>query len=105
MGRPVAIFKGSDSGGVCPCVTPPTPLAPPVGNVFSGKIAVMANGDVLNPASGKTCTPDPSPCASPRIVKAVSKVFVNGVSIATQGDFLNESTAITIATGSPTVFA
>jgi hypothetical protein len=105
MGKPVATFSGVDSGGVCPCVTPPTPLSPPVGNVFSGKIAIMANGDVLTPAVGKTCTPDPSPCTSPRIVKAVSKVFVNKVSIATQGDFLNEPTLITIAVGFPTVFA
>lgn len=105
MTKPVAIFKGVDSGGACPCVTSPNPLTPPVGNVFSGKVAIMANGDVLTPAEGKTCDPTPAVCSSPRVVKAVSKVFVNKVSIATVGDFLNEPTAIIIPTGSPTVFA
>jgi hypothetical protein len=64
----------------------------------------MANGDVLSPASGKTCSSDPSPCTSPRIVKAIGKVFANGVAIAKQGDFLNNTTNITIPLGSPSVF-
>jgi hypothetical protein len=105
MAKPVSIYSGVDSGGVCPCVTPPKTLEPPVGNVFGNKIAIMANGDVLTPSPGQTCTIPPSPCVSPRIVKSVSKVFVNKVSISTVGDFLNEPTSITIPTGSPTIFA
>ncbi len=105
MTRPVAIFKGVDSGGVCPCVTPPTALGPPVGNVFANGVPVMANGDVLTPAVGKTCSSDPSPCTSPRVVRSIGKSFVNGVVIAKQGDFLNNATNITIPTGSPSVFA
>jgi uncharacterized Zn-binding protein involved in type VI secretion len=105
MTRPVATFKGVDSGGVCPCVTPPTKLGPPVGNVFVNGVAVMASGDVLTPANGATCSTPSSPCVSPRVVKSIGKSFVNGVVIAKQGDFLNNSTNITIPTGSPSVFA
>jgi len=103
--KPVSIYRGVDSGGGCPCVTPPTILSPPIGNVFAEKIAVMANGDVLTPAVGKTCDPTPSVCTSSRIVVAVNKTFVNGVSISTIGDILNPVTGITIPLGSASVFA
>jgi len=105
MGKPVATFSGVDSGGVCPCVTPPTPLSPPVGNVFSGKIAIMANGDVLTPATGKTCDTTPAVCVTSRVVQAANFTFVNKVSISTVGDILNPVTGISIPIGSPTVFA
>lgn len=103
--KPVSIYRGVDSGGGCPCVTPPTPLSPPIGNVFVEKIAVMANGDVLTPAPGVTCTTPPSPCTSPRVVRAVNNTFVNRVSISTVGDILNPVTGITIPLGSASVFA
>ena len=106
--KPVSIYRGVDSGGAsCPCITPPTPLLPPIGNVFVEKIAVMANGDVLIPSAGNTglCTIIPVPCTSPRIVVAVNKTFVNGVSISTVGDILNPGTGIIIPLGSASVFA
>lgn len=105
MGKPVAIYKGVDSGGICPCVTPPTALTPPIGNVFGNKIGIMKNTDVLTPANGLTCTTTPVPCVSPRIVKSVSKVFVNKFPIAKIGDTLNPTTKITIPIGAPTIFA
>lgn len=105
MARPVAIFKGVDTGGGCPCVTPPTVLGPPVGTVFANKIAVMALGDVLTPAAGKTCSSDPSPCTSPRIVKTIGKTFVDGAIIAKFGDILNVTTSITIPSKAIGVFA
>jgi len=105
MGKAVAIYKGVDSGGVCPCVTPPTKLEPPIGDVFANKIAVMANTDVLTSANGTTCTTTPAPCVSPRVVKSVSKVYINKLPVATIGDSLNEPTKITIPTGATSVFA
>jgi hypothetical protein len=105
MAKPVSIFFGVDSGGGCPCVTPPTPLSPPVGNVFVGKYAVMANGDVLTPAVGKTCDSTPSICSSSRVVKAANFTFVNGFSISTVGNSLNVGTGIKIPKGSTSVFA
>jgi hypothetical protein len=106
-GRPVATFTGVDSGGVCPCVTPPAPLAPPAPDrrVFVNKQVVMAAGDILSPAPGETCTSEPSPCESPRKVVSVGRVFVNKKPIAHIGDFLNEPTSIKIV-GTPfNVFA
>ncbi|MGA1544643.1 MAG: hypothetical protein ACO388_07465 [Saprospiraceae bacterium] len=103
--KPVSIYFGVDSGGGCPCVTPPTTLSPPRGNVFVNKLAVMANGDVLTPAIGQTCSIPPFPCTSTRVVGAVNFTFVNKVSISTVGDILNPVTGITIPVGSPSVFA
>jgi hypothetical protein len=103
--KPVSIYRGVDSGGVCPCITPRTPLSPPIGNVFVEKIAVMANGDVLTPAVGKTCDSTPSVCVRSRVVRAANFTFVNGVSISTVGDVLNPVTGITIPFGSTSVFA
>lgn len=105
MAKPVAIFRGVDSGGGCPCVTIPFPLAPATGTVFAEKVAVMRNGNVLTPATGKTCTVPPAPCVSPRVVIASSKIFVNKAPIATRGNFLNTVTGITIPNGAATVFA
>ena len=105
MAKPVSIYRGVDSGGGCPCVTPPTILAPPIGNVFVEKIAVMRNGDVLTPAVGVTCTTPPAPCTSSRVVSAANFTFVNKVSISTVGDILNPVTGITIPSGAATVFA
>lgn len=103
--KPVSIYFGVDSGGGCPCVTPPKTLEPPVGNVFANRVAVMANGDVLTPATGVTCTNPPSPCVRQRVVQAANFTFVNKVSISTVGDILNPVTGIAIPAGSPTVFA
>lgn len=103
--KPVSIFRGVDSGGICPCVTPPTTLSPAVGNVFVEKIPVMANTKVLTSVPGVTCTTPSSGCVSIRIVKAVNATFVNGVSISTVGDVLNPVTRITVPLGSASVFA
>jgi len=105
MSRPVSIYFGVDSGGNCPCQTPPTKLSPPVGNVYANKKAVMANGDVLTPAVGKTCDPTPAICSSPRVVKAQNFTYVNKFAISTVGNTLNISTSIKIPKGSPSVFA
>ena len=103
--RSVAIFRGNDSGGVCPCTTLPAPLSPPVGTVYGEKIAIMANSRTLTPANGNTCTSPPSPCVSPRVVKAINKVYVNKLSVAVIGDTLNDATRITIPVGSASIFA
>jgi hypothetical protein len=103
--KSVSVYRGVDSGGGCPCVTPPTKLSPPVGNVFVEKVAAMGNGDVLTPAVGTTCDPFPSVCSRSRVVRAANFTFVNGVSISTIGDILNPVTAIRIPRGALTVFA
>lgn len=103
--RSVSVYRGVDSGGSCPCVTPPTELLPPIGNVFVEGVAAMGNADVLTPAEGETCTTPPAPCVSPRVVIAVNVTFVNGVSISTIGDVLNPSTQIIVPQGALTVFA
>lgn len=104
MAKPIAIFKGVDSGGTCPCVTPPTALIPSVGNVYANKVAIIKNGSVLTSVSGITCSTQPVPCTSARIAKASGKVFISRAPAAKVGDFLNLSTNIRIPTGSSSVF-
>lgn len=101
----VATYRGNDSGGGCPCTTPPTSLSPGVGTVYVNNVQVMANGDVLSPAEGKTCTDPPLPCSSTRIVVSSSNVFVDGVPIAHIGDYLNQGTGIKIVSVSSNVYA
>lgn len=97
-GRQVATYTGVDSGGICPCVTPPTPQTPTAESlarrVYVNKILVMASGDALTPAFGKTCSSDPSPCTSPRTVISAGRVFVGKKPIGHIGDTLNPSTNI-----------
>jgi hypothetical protein len=106
-GRVVATFTGSDSGGICPCVTPPQTLSPPAPDrrVFVNKIPVMAAGDVLSPSPGQDCSSEPSPCTSPRTVVSAGRVFVNKKPIAHIGDILNQSTNIKIVGVPSQVFA
>lgn len=108
-GRQVATYTGVDSGGTCPCVTPPTAQTPTGESlsrrVYVNKILAMASGDVLTPASGQTCTSEPSPCQSPRTVVSAGRVFVGKKPVGHIGDLLNQSTNIKIV-GTPTnVFA
>lgn len=104
--KSVSIYFGVDSGGsVCPCVSPPTTLSPPIGNVYANRSAVMANGDVLTPAIGNTCSVPPFPCVNSRVVMAANFTFVNRVSISTVGDVLNATAGIKVPQGSPSVFA
>lgn len=103
--KSVSVYRGVDSGGNCPCVTPPTELLPPIGNVFVEGVAAMGNGDVLTPAVGLTCTTPPAVCTRSRVVMAANFTFVNGVSISTIGDVLNPVTGIIVPQGALTVFA
>lgn len=109
MAKPVAIYKGVDSGGNgCPCITQPAPLEPARGNVFGNKVPLMKIGDALTPVAGNTglCTIIPVPCSSPRTVTPPSspKIFVNKKPVATVGAVLNPSTGIVVPKGSTSVF-
>ena len=101
MGVPAQVYNGGvESGGICPCVTPPTPIdcaASSARTVRVNGFAPVVMQDAMSPASGKTCSSDPSPCTSPRNVIATStKVFVQGRAVAKIGDKLNVSTNISL---------
>ena len=89
-----------ESGGSCPCATPPTQVVttmPAPGKpVRVNGFRPILRGDTLTPANGMTCTSNPSPCVSPRTVleSIPSKVRINGKSVAKVGDYLNMSTNI-----------
>ena len=93
---------GNDSGGGCPCVTPPSSIntAAQTTVKVNGMTPVL-QGHSMSPAAGKTCSSDPSPCTSPRTVIATSvKVRINGLAVARAGDKLNVSTGISLTPAS-----
>lgn len=99
---PAQIYNtGVESGGTCPCATPPTPIDCAASSARTVKVngfAPVIQQDSMSPAAGMTCTSNPSPCSSPRMVTATStKVFVQGRAVAKIGDKLNFGTNITLA--------
>jgi len=102
MGVPAQVYNGGvESGGSCPCTTPPFPIdcaASAARTVRVNGFAPVVMQDAMSPAPGMTCTSNPSPCSSPRNVTATStKVFVQGRAVAKIGDKLNFGTNITLA--------
>ncbi len=111
MSFPAQIYNGATTtGGQCPCKTPPTPIdcaASLSRNVTVNGLKPVLMGDSMSPEIGVTCTPNPSPCSSPRTVIATGAIVkINGKLVARAGDVLNAGTQIrlTNATQSPTVF-
>jgi uncharacterized Zn-binding protein involved in type VI secretion len=99
---PAQIYNGGvETGGVCPCTTPPTPIdcaASASRTVRVNNLAPVVMNDSMSPASGATCTSPPSGCVSTRMVIATStKVFVQGQPVAKIGDILNGGTNIRLS--------
>ena len=107
--KPVATYKGNDSGNTCPipCQVPPKELtltSAGKNKVFVNKTLVMVNADTLSPSLGSLCTGS-SPCSVPRVVISKGKVFVGKQPIAHIGDFLNTPNKLTIVSVTSKVFA
>ena len=100
---------GVESGGTCPCATPPTPISCAQAasrNVLVNKLPVVLMSDNMPPAVGTKCPGKPTPCTSTRVVIASSqKVMINSKPPALPNDVLNSGTNIrlTMATASPNV--
>ena len=95
------IYNGTtDSGGVCPCVTPPTVVASPgsaARTVRINSLAPILETDTMPPAAGMTCTSSPTPCTSPRqVIVGAGTVRINGMVPAGVGNKLNVTTNITL---------
>jgi uncharacterized Zn-binding protein involved in type VI secretion len=109
-GRPVATYRGNDSGSTCPtpCQVPPrelTGLQAGKNTVYINKIPVMVNGESLSPSQGNTCTNPSSVCSVERVVKANGTVFHMKQPIAHIGDKLNIANNITIISVTNNVFS
>ncbi len=99
MGFPAQVYNGGvESGGGCPCVTPPTSINTAAQTtVRVNGLTPVLQGHSMSPAAGKTCSSDPSPCTSPRTVIASGmKVRINGLAVAKIGDKLNVATGISL---------
>jgi hypothetical protein len=108
-GRPVATYRGSDSGSTCPtpCQVPPRELSGTGSSnkVYVNKIPVMVNGESLSPSQGNTCTNPSSTCSVERVVKADGTVFHMKQPIAHIGDQLNIANNIKIVSVTSNVFS
>ena len=96
------IYNGTtDSGGACPCVTPPTVVASPgiqaSRTVRINIFAPICETDTMPPATGVTCTTPTSACTSPRtVIVGGGTVRINGLVPAVVGNKLNVTTNITL---------
>ena len=95
------IYNGTtDSGGVCPCVTPPTVVANPgatARTVRINSLPPILETDTMPPATGVTCTTPTSACTSPRqVIVGAGTVRINGLVPAVVGNKLNVTTNITL---------
>ena len=101
---------GVESGGTCPCATPPTPISSTAAQSRTVKIngiAVVLSGDSMPPVPGTKCPGKPKPCTSSRtVIASAQKVMIEGKKPALPNDVLNSSTNIrlTMATTSPNVY-
>ena len=101
---------GVESGGTCPCATPPTPISSTAAasrTVKINSLAVVLSGDSMPPVPGTKCPGKPRPCTSSRtVIASAQKVMIEGKKPALPNDVLNSSTNIrlTMASASPNVF-